>query len=78
MTPSAFKEAARIACGTKIEDGKSKYKNVEEDNLPYLCMDLVYQYTLLVDGFGKWMFSSNLINNLGVKTRPHRFALVAL
>ncbi|CAO2817976.1 unnamed protein product [Amaranthus hypochondriacus] len=52
VTPSAFQEAARIACGTSIEDGKSKYTNVEEDNLPYLCMDLVYQYTLLVDGFG--------------------------
>lgn len=40
------------ACGTKIEEGKSKYPNVEDGNLPFLCMDLVYQYTLLVDGFG--------------------------
>ncbi|KRH08463.1 hypothetical protein GLYMA_16G151400v4 [Glycine max] len=30
---------------------KSTYQRVEEGNLPYLCMDLVYQYTLLV-GFG--------------------------
>lgn len=78
MTPSAFQEAARIACGTSIEDGKSKYTNVEEDNLPYLCMDLVYQYTLLVDGFGKLMLSSNLINNHRVKTRPHCIALAML
>lgn len=50
--PSDFKEAAKRACGTKIEEGKSKYPDVEDGNLPYLCMDLVYQYTLLVDGFG--------------------------
>ncbi|KAK9741675.1 hypothetical protein RND81_03G121500 [Saponaria officinalis] len=49
--PSDFMEAAKLACGTKLEEGKSKYPHVEEDNLPYLCMDLVYQYTLLVDGF---------------------------
>ncbi|KAL9226937.1 hypothetical protein vseg_002693 [Gypsophila vaccaria] len=52
VRPSDFLEAAKTACGTKLEDGKSKYPNVEEDNLPYICMDLVYQYTLLVDGFG--------------------------
>ncbi|RZB61170.1 putative aquaporin SIP1-2 isoform D [Glycine soja] len=39
------------ACKTKLEDAKSTYQRVEEGNLPYLCMDLVYQYTLLV-GFG--------------------------
>lgn len=52
VRPSDFMEAAKLACGTKLEDGKSKYPNVEDGNLPYLCMDLVYQYTLLVDGFG--------------------------
>ncbi|KAK9683978.1 hypothetical protein RND81_10G178700 [Saponaria officinalis] len=51
VRPSNFMDAAKIACGTKLEDAKSKYPNVEEDNLPYLCMDLVYQYTLLIDGF---------------------------
>lgn len=52
VRPSDFEEAAKLACGTTIEEGKSKYTHVESDNLPYLCMDLIYQYTLLVNGFG--------------------------
>lgn len=48
-----FEDAAKRACETKLENAKSAYENVEENNLPYLCMDLVYEYTLLVDGFGK-------------------------
>ena len=51
-----FKNAAKQACQTKLEDAKSTYPFVDDGNLPYLCMDLVYQYTLLVDGFG--MFCS--------------------
>lgn len=49
-----FANAAKRACETSLEDAKSRYKHVEEDNLPYLCMDLVYEFTLLVDGFGKF------------------------
>uniref|UniRef100_M4CQG1 ATP-diphosphatase n=1 Tax=Brassica campestris TaxID=3711 RepID=M4CQG1_BRACM len=52
VRPMDFEKAAKKACSMKIEEGKSKFPRVEEDNLPYLCMDLVYQYTLLVDGFG--------------------------
>ncbi|CAN1233603.1 Apyrase 2 [Linum perenne] len=52
VRPSDFEEAARRACETKLDSGMSTYPGVEEGNLPYLCMDLVYQYTLLVDGFG--------------------------
>ena len=55
VRPVDFQEAAKRACQTSLEDAKSAYPNVEEANLPYLCMDLVYQYTLLVDGFGKLM-----------------------
>ncbi|KAJ8771719.1 hypothetical protein K2173_026896 [Erythroxylum novogranatense] len=51
VSPVDFEEAAKRACETKLKDAKSTYPNVEESNLPYLCMDLVYQYTLLVDGF---------------------------
>ncbi|CAK8532964.1 unnamed protein product [Lathyrus sativus] len=52
VLPVDFEKAAKLACQTKLEDAKSTYPNVEEGNLPYLCMDLVYQYTLLVFGFG--------------------------
>ncbi|KAI4330605.1 hypothetical protein MLD38_028880 [Melastoma candidum] len=51
VSASDFEGAAKRACETKLQDAKSSYPNVEEANLPYLCMDLVYQYTLLVDGF---------------------------
>ncbi|CAI9766063.1 unnamed protein product [Fraxinus pennsylvanica] len=51
IRPQHYKEAAKVVCATKFEDIKSKFPNVEDDDIPYLCMDLVYQYTLLVDGF---------------------------
>ncbi|KAK9289550.1 hypothetical protein L1049_007706 [Liquidambar formosana] len=46
-----FEDAPKRACETRLEDAKSAYPSVDEDNLPYLCMDLVFQFTLLVDGF---------------------------
>ncbi|CAI0433857.1 unnamed protein product [Linum tenue] len=52
VRPSDFEEAAKRACESKLDAAKATYSGVEEGNLPYLCMDLVYQYTLLVDGFG--------------------------
>ncbi|KAF5178885.1 Ectonucleoside triphosphate diphosphohydrolase [Thalictrum thalictroides] len=52
VRPVDFEDAAKRACVTKLEDAKSTYPRVEADNLPYICMDLIYQYTLLVDGFG--------------------------
>ncbi|KAL2239742.1 UNVERIFIED_CONTAM: Apyrase 2 [Sesamum indicum] len=50
--PADFEDAAKRACQTSLEDGSSAFPHVEPENLPYLCMDLVYQFTLLVDGFG--------------------------
>lgn len=55
VNPGKFEEAAKRACQTNLEDAKSTYPEVEEGNLPYLCMDLVYQFTLLVDGFGRFL-----------------------
>ncbi|KAJ3682947.1 hypothetical protein LUZ60_013174 [Juncus effusus] len=49
---SEFEDAAKRACKLNVNDAKSTYPSVSDDNLPYLCMDLVYQLTLLVDGFG--------------------------
>lgn len=51
VRPVDFEDAAKRACQTNLEEAKSIYPRVEPDNLPYLCMDLVYQFTLLVDGF---------------------------
>ncbi|XP_058094941.1 probable apyrase 1 isoform X2 [Magnolia sinica] len=52
VKPSDFKDAAKRACESSLKDAKGTYPNVEPGNLPYICMDLVYQYTLLIDGFG--------------------------
>ncbi|KAH6816045.1 apyrase 2 [Perilla frutescens var. hirtella] len=52
VRPSDFEEAAKQACQTRLEDAKATYPRVQPDNLPFLCMDLVYQVTLLVDGLG--------------------------
>lgn len=55
--PADFDEAAKRACQTRLEDAKAVYPHVEEGNLPYICMDLVYQHMLLVVGFGKLHFA---------------------
>ncbi|KAG0460913.1 hypothetical protein HPP92_021210 [Vanilla planifolia] len=52
VKPADFEEAAKRACKLNVDEAKAIYTNVADDNLPYLCMDLVYQFTLLIDGFG--------------------------
>jgi len=52
VKPSDFEENARRVCKLNVKDAKATYPDVSEENIPYLCIDLVYQYTLLVDGFG--------------------------
>ncbi|KAK6941766.1 Nucleoside phosphatase GDA1/CD39 [Dillenia turbinata] len=52
VRPVDFEEAAKQACQSDLENVKTTFTRVEADNLPYLCLDLVYQFTLLVDGFG--------------------------
>uniref|UniRef100_A0A804NYG0 Apyrase 1 n=1 Tax=Zea mays TaxID=4577 RepID=A0A804NYG0_MAIZE len=51
-TPGAFGASAEKACQMSVEEAKIEYPNVNDVDVPYLCMDLAYQYTLLVDGFG--------------------------
>jgi apyrase len=41
-----------VICPLSFEESKAAYPRVRASNAPYVCMDLVYQYTLLVDGFG--------------------------
>jgi apyrase len=36
-----------------FEEAKVAYPMFRASDAPYICMDLVYQYSLLVDGFGK-------------------------
>ncbi|CAL9751855.1 unnamed protein product [Musa acuminata subsp. burmannicoides] len=52
VKPAEFKVVAKHACKLNVEKAKATYPRVQDNNLPYLCMDLVYQFTLLVDGFG--------------------------
>ena len=49
-TPAAFRAAAEKICPMGFKEAKAKYPKVRD--APYICMDLVYQYSLLVDGFG--------------------------
>ncbi|KAM3316954.1 hypothetical protein ACQJBY_034864 [Aegilops geniculata] len=49
-SPGAFRAAAKKICPLSLEEAKAAYPGVRE--APYICMDLVYQYTLLVYGFG--------------------------
>ncbi|KAH0634444.1 hypothetical protein KY290_038557 [Solanum tuberosum] len=50
--PIQYLNAAKIACKLKAEEVKYVFPNVDSKDLPYLCMDMIYQFSLLVDGFG--------------------------
>lgn len=53
VRPADFLSAANRACATKYEDIQSVFPNIVESDKPVICMDLVYMYTLLVNGFGE-------------------------
>ncbi|KAK7336227.1 hypothetical protein VNO77_16762 [Canavalia gladiata] len=73
VRPVDFADAANIACKTELKDLKSVFPRVKDGDVPYICLDLVYQYTLLVDGFGMVfiiligiaMHGSSAINYIG-------------
>ncbi|KAG9137778.1 hypothetical protein Leryth_019410 [Lithospermum erythrorhizon] len=54
VRPVDFKNAAKLACKTRVEDMTTVFPQITSGNEPFLCMDFMYAYTLLVDGFGKW------------------------
>nr|AFK41199.1 unknown [Lotus japonicus] len=64
IRPVDLKTAAKLACKTNLEDAKSKYPDLyEKDSVEYVCLDLVYVYTLLVDGFGLDPFQEVTVAN---------------
>ncbi|GFQ00834.1 apyrase [Phtheirospermum japonicum] len=52
VRPIDYKNAAKRACQATVDNIKSIFPLIDEKDVPFLCMDLVYQFTLLVDGFG--------------------------
>jgi len=51
VTPSAFEEAAKKICSLSIAELGDEYPNVPAETRKFLCMDLTYQRSLLVNGF---------------------------
>ena len=51
-TPAAFRAAAEKICPMGFVEAKAAYPKVRSVDAPFICMDLIYQYSLLVDGFG--------------------------
>ncbi|XP_020168728.1 probable apyrase 3 [Aegilops tauschii subsp. strangulata] len=51
-TPAAYRAAAEKICLFSLEEAKASYPRARATDVPYICMDLVYQYSLLMDGFG--------------------------
>eukprot|EP00850_Spirogloea_muscicola_P017991 SM000160S02532 [mRNA] locus=s160:79032:81917:- [translate_table: standard] len=51
VKPSQFWDAAQEACALSLAAIPNKYPTVRPDDAPFLCLDVVYQYTLLTAGF---------------------------
>ncbi|CAI8613581.1 unnamed protein product [Vicia faba] len=53
LRPIDIETKAKEACALKFEDAKTAYPFLDKKNVAsYVCMDLIYQYVLLVEGFG--------------------------
>ncbi|CAI9783555.1 unnamed protein product [Fraxinus pennsylvanica] len=52
VPPIVYWNAAKVACRANVQTIKSKFPQIDERDVPFLCMDLVYEYTLLAHGFG--------------------------
>lgn len=51
VTPADFEEAAKKICSLSIAELGEAYPNVQADTRKFLCMDLTYQFSLMVTGF---------------------------
>ncbi|PIN24283.1 Nucleoside phosphatase [Handroanthus impetiginosus] len=52
VRPIHYKNAAKVACTANVDNIKSTFPLIDKRDVPFLCMDLIYEYTLLVEGFG--------------------------
>ncbi|KAI5667333.1 hypothetical protein M9H77_17186 [Catharanthus roseus] len=64
VTPADFLRVAETACATKYKNIKSKFPNIEEKDIPFVCLDLIFEYTMLVNGLGKFFFHHSRISGL--------------
>lgn len=69
--PIQYLNAAKIACKLKAEEVKYVFPNVDSKDLPYLCMDMIYQFSLLVDGFGKFWYNDVVCINIFSYYKKH-------
>ena len=52
VKPRSFEAAAREVCNKANHEVRTIFPRVEEEQAPYFCLDLSYQYSLLTNGFG--------------------------
>lgn len=52
VRPIAYRNAAEKACRANVDNIKTIFPLIDKRDVPFLCMDLIYEYTLLVHGFG--------------------------
>lgn len=52
VRPIVYRNAAKKACSANVDNIKKIFPDIDERDVAFLCMDLVYEYSLLVDGLG--------------------------
>lgn len=68
---SEFKKAAEAACKLDLANVTKKYHGVDENDAPYLCMDLTFATALLSVGFGKHGWEDfTLVKRIEYRRRP--------
>lgn len=78
--PRVYLKAAKKACRANVDNIKSLFPLIYDSDVPFLCMDLVYEYTLLVEAFGThhiYIYRYNL-NCLKSQNRLNSILLIIL